>query len=171
MDLISQLTEILQGVASDPVQYLIVVFIYAIATAVFLPFPVEAALFLSDATPFWSIALVLSLGKTVGGLVVFSIGGKLEGPIRNSGQGWRVWAAFVRACERFVLRFGYIGFYALLSIPIMPDTVTLYLFSLFNKEGKVMERRHFLAINFLGSLTRCAIVYVAADILRPILGI
>ncbi len=68
MDLISQLTEILQGVASDPAQYLIVVFVYSIAAAVFLPFPAEAALFLSDPTPFWSIALVLSLGKTVGGL-------------------------------------------------------------------------------------------------------
>jgi membrane protein YqaA with SNARE-associated domain len=171
MDLIAQLLDILQEVASDPVQYLIVVFVYSIATAVFLPVPVEAALFLSESAPFWSIALVLSLGKTVGGFVVYSIGGKLEGPIRTSAQGWRIWNAFVGACERFVLRFGYLGFYALLSIPIMPDTLTLYLFSLFNKEGKVMDRGHFLIVNFLGSLTRCAIVYVAADILRPILGI
>ena len=171
MDVIGQLVEVLEGVASDPAQYLVVVFFYALATAVFLPFPVEAALFLSDSTPFWAMVLVLSIGKTAGAFVVYSIGGRLEGPIRESSGRWRFWSWFVGACERFVTRFGYLGFYLLLSIPFMPDTVTLYLFSLFNKDGKVMRRDRFLLVNLLGSVTRCLIIIAAADLLRPILGI
>ena len=58
------------------------------------------------------------------------------------------WAA------RFVQRTGYVGMYVLLSIPLMSDTVPLYLYSLFNAGGKSLSRRAFLVSNFLAAWTR-----------------
>ena len=65
--------------------------------------------------------------------------------------------------ERFVRRTNYLGLYVLLSIPLMSDTIPLYLYSLFNREGKTLGRRAFLVSNFLAAWTRAGflvLIYV-----------
>jgi hypothetical protein len=49
--------------------------------------------------------------------------------------------------------------YVILSIPLMVDTVPVYLFSLFNQKGQ-MQIRYFALTNFLAGVTRAVIVYV-----------
>src|SRR5438876_905920 len=53
---------------------------------------------------------------------------------------------------------GYAGLYLLLSIPLMSDTIPIYVYSLFNQEGKALERNMFLIANFLAALNRVAIL-------------
>jgi hypothetical protein len=60
----------------------------------------------------------------------------------------------VKWCERFVRKTNYIGLYVLLSIPLMSDTIPLYLYSLFNEEGRALNRTAFLVANFLAAWTR-----------------
>jgi hypothetical protein len=52
----------------------------------------------------------------------------------------------------------------------MSDTVVLYVFAVFNKEGKVLDMKMFALVNFLGALTRCAIVYFASGYLADYFG-
>src|SRR5216110_445464 len=53
---------------------------------------------------------------------------------------------------------GYAGLYLLLSIPLMSDTIPIYVYSHFNQEGKALERNMFLIANFLATLNRVAIL-------------
>ena len=43
----------------------------------------------------------------------------------------------------------------------MSDTIPIYVYSLFNAEGKALERNMFLIANFLAALNRVAILGVA----------
>jgi hypothetical protein len=51
-----------------------------------------------------------------------------------------------------------------LSIPFMPDTITIYLFSIFNKD-EIMTPNYFVIVNFLAAINRCLIVIFLAEIL------
>jgi membrane protein YqaA with SNARE-associated domain len=170
MGVIDNMVSYLESVAHDPILYLFLLFLYSVAAAVFLPIPVEFALFLSPQTPFAAKALVLALGKTVGSILVFYIGFNVEAPIRRWSDRWSFFRAFVHFCEWFVIKLGYVGLYLLLSIPFMSDTVVLYVFAVFNKEGKVLNMKMFALVNFLGAITRCVIVFFAADYLADYFG-
>lgn len=171
MGVIDDMISYLESVAHDPLLYLFLLFLYSVAAAVFLPIPVEFALFLSPDTPFAAKAIVLASGKAVGSLLVFYIGYNVEEPIRRWSEKWTFFRWFVRFCEWFVTKLGYVGLFILLSIPFMSDTVVLYVFAVFNKEGKVLDMKMFALVNFLGALTRCAIVYFASGYLADYLGI
>lgn len=148
----------LESYQTEPTTYLLVLFIYTVAASVFLPVPVEIAL-LSGAAPFPVTAVVLGAGKAAGSIVVFIIGAKIEEKIRN----WIRWGWFnwlVDKSESFVRKYGYYALYVLLSIPFMPDTIPLYLFSLLNKEGEIFTKKGFALTNFLAGITRAVIFLV-----------
>ncbi len=42
----------------------------------------------------------------------------------------------------------------------MVDTIPVYIFSVFNREGKVLELKYFALVNFLGGVTRAFFLYV-----------
>ena len=67
---------------------------------------------------------------------------------------YKIAGRFVRWCERFVRKTNYVGLYVLLSIPLMSDTIPIYLYSLFNEEGRAIDQRAFLVSNFLAAWTR-----------------
>jgi len=163
VDLVSQFIQILTDIANDPFLYSIVFFFFSIAAAIVLPIPVELGLILSPATPYWILAIVLGAGKAVGAGLVFKIGGTVEAPIRKYSERWRFFKRFVDFCEWFVAKLGYVGFYILLSIPLMSDTVPIYIFSVFNKEGKALHLWYFMLVNFLAGITRAALLWVLAD--------
>ncbi len=160
---------------NNPYTYLLLFFIFCVLAAVILPIPVELGLagfipfivnggeFLGFRTifpAFFIVSLVMGLGKAVGSWMVFIIGEKIEDSIRV----WFKWKWFVGLTEfltRFCEKFGYIAIYLILSLPIMPDTITLYIFSLLNKDGEVFEMKWFVQTNFWAGLSRGLIVGIA----------
>lgn len=149
----------MNSVQNDIFVYSAFLFLYSIAAAIILPIPVEAALFISPATPFILKALLLGAGKAVGSVAIFYIGFELEGPVRRWSDRFKFFKRFVDFCEWFVAKLGYVGLFILLSIPLMSDTVVLYVFSLFNKEGRVLQMKWFALVNLLAGITRAMIVY------------
>jgi membrane protein YqaA with SNARE-associated domain len=144
---------------TDPVLYLLLFFVFAMLVAIILPIPVELGLILNPAVPYWIKAVVLGAGKAVGSIAVFGIGIKLEPKIR-SWERFKWFKYFMEKMEWFVGKYGYFALYVLLSIPGMTDTVPIYLFSLFNKEGKAMNWKLFALTNFLAGITRATILWV-----------
>lgn len=152
MDLLTGLRMFLESLAHDPVAFSAALYAYAVAATVFLPFPVEIALFFSGETPIAVTALVLGAGKATGSVIVFYLGDKLSGGLER----WIGTTKAFKWLERFVERTRYFGLYILLSIPGMFDTVPLYLFALFNRRG-LMHLRHFVLTNFLAGITRATV--------------
>lgn len=155
---------------SNPLTYLLIFFVYCVLAAIILPIPVELGLAgyvtfssLFGLSLFWSFAIlaaVMGLGKAVGSSFVFQIGVKVENNVRQ----WARWEWFQKLLEKstiLVEKFGYIGLFVIMSIPIMTDTVPLYIFSLLNKEGKIFEMKWFVLSNFFAGVTRAFIVGIA----------
>jgi hypothetical protein len=159
MDIISQLLAFLESLANDPVSYLVIFYIFCVLAAIILPIPVEFGLFLNPEVNILIKALVLGLGKATGAFLIFYLGIKVEGPIRRWSSRWKWFKGFVDYMEWFVLKTRYIGLYILLSIPLMTDTVPIYLFSIFNKDGKALNPKWFTLTNFLAGVTRAMVVY------------
>ncbi len=143
---------------ADPGTYLLSLFIFSFTAAVVLPIPVETAVALApEDIPIAVVAIVSGLGKGLGAITVFYLGKTIEKTILTYAKwGWFRW--ILDKSERFVRRFGYPAVYIIMSIPLMPDTVPLYLFSLLNKEGKLLDVRWFGLINVFAGFTRAMIV-------------
>jgi membrane protein YqaA with SNARE-associated domain len=156
---------------NNPAAYLSITFGFSVLVAIILPVPIEVVLIAPILEQRWgyllSVILAMSTGKTVGAWAIFYLGLRVEGGIRRWADRYRWIDRFVRWCERFVRKTNYIGLYVLLSIPLMSDTVPLYLYALFNEEGKALDRRAFLISNFLAAWTRAGflvLVYLTFDI-------
>lgn len=158
------LRSILESYAANPILYLVVVFIYGILTAIFLPFPIEIALFVRPtALSIYVIALVIGLAKTVGAGLIFLIGLKVEGPIRYYSARYRILGRLVGYVTRFVRLTKWIGLLILLGIPFLPDTLPIYLYSLFNKQGQIIRGWIFLLVNFIGGVIRAILFFILVD--------
>ena len=161
-DLWSDLVNFLLGAYSAPFVFLPLVFVYAVAIAVVLPIPIELSLVKPILDQDWGylfwIALALAAGKMVGSWLIFYLGVRVENGIRWWSAKWEFAKWFVEKADLFVQKTGYLGLYFLLSIPLMSDTIPIYLYSLFNKEGKALERNLFLLANFLAALNRVSIL-------------
>ncbi len=159
------LLQILNDAYNTPWLYVVLVFGYAVLVAVILPIPIEIALLPPLLESRWGYltgtALAIAAGKTVGAWLIFVFGLNVEGTVKRWSNAWRVARWFVNKADKFVAKTGYTGLYLLLSIPLMSDTIPIYLYSVFNEEGKALERNMFLVANFLAALNRVAILGVA----------
>jgi membrane protein YqaA with SNARE-associated domain len=158
----------LSSAVSNPWTYVLLFYVYCVLAAVLLPIPVELGLIglaagnyhlfgLPIFHSFLILAAVMGLGKATGGQIVFTIGVKLEDDVRR----WLKWKWFQRLMERsswLVQRLGYVGLYFILSIPLMTDTVPLYLFSFLNRDGSIFENRWFFVTNLLAGISRALLV-------------
>ena len=155
------LIDFLTAHSGDPATYLLTLFVFSIGAAIILPIPVETALVLAPEKMLFIIpALALGLGKGVGAIAVFFIGAKVEHVVLQFGKwGWFKW--LLDKSEGFVRRYGYFALFAILTIPFMLDTVPLYVFSVLNKEGKLMRLRWFALVNVLAGTTRASIILIA----------
>src|SRR6266571_3694211 len=54
-----------------------------------------------------------------------------------------------------------------LNIALMSDTIPIYVYSVFNAEGKALERNMFLLANFLAALNRVAILGAIWFLAKP----
>lgn len=159
-----ELIEILLGAMQDPISYSIIFFIYVILTVLILPIPVEIGLF----NPYIHSALlifILALGKGVGSSVAFEIGTRARGALKKKFIGTSLTKKIVAWCERFVRKYGYYGLFIIMSIPLMLDSVTVYLFSLLNPTDdgkKAMTRTCFVLINIAAGAVRGIIIIQVA---------
>lgn len=156
------LMAVLQNFFLNPIVYLLLLFVYSFLVAIILPIPIELALLwplLDNDIVFYAAAtIVMALGKTIGAWGVFFIGLKLEEPIRDWSKRFKIVETFVDWCTIFVRKTRYIGIFVLLSIPLMTDTIPLYLYSLFNEEGKVLNMKLFGLVNFFAAIVRSIIL-------------
>jgi len=160
MDFLGGLWDFFVSVANDPVTYCIFFYIFSVLAAIVLPLPVELGLFLNPSVDIVIKALILGAGKATGSILVFYIGFSVEKPIRRWSTRWHWFKHLVDGMEWLVAKLKYVGLYVLLSIPLMTDTVPIYLWSIFNKEGKAMRVPYFALTNLLAGITRASIVYV-----------
>ena len=146
----------------NPAAYLPITFGFSVLVAIVLPVPIEIVLLAPLLEQQWgylgAIILVMAVGKTVGAWLIFYLGVRVEDNIRRWSDRYKLAARLVKWCERFVRKTNYIGLYVLLSIPLMSDTIPLYLYSLFNEEGKALNRTAFLVSNFLAAWTRAGFI-------------
>ncbi len=158
------LTGILLGAVQDPAAYTIIFFIYVILTVLILPFPVEIGLFNPYIHPVLLI-IILALGKGAGSLIAFEIGTRIRGAIKKRSMGTPLTKKIVGLCEQFVKRYGYYGLFIIMSIPLMVDSITVYIFSLLNpkSDGKRgMARTWFVLINVAAGAMRGTIIILVA---------
>ena len=118
---------------------LLLVFLYEVGTALFLPTPSEVPILGATWIPLgWVFAFAVA-GKIVGSYLIFFVGDRAKETERF--QRWvaryRWIAAIMRWSERFVDRYGVVAVFVLLSIPGFPDTVSLYLFAVVGKRPVV----------------------------------
>ena len=162
-DVLQQLMDYLMSHQADPATYILIFFLFVVAAAVFLPIPIEIALIWNPSVFFPVKALVMGLGKGTGAIAVYFIGAKVEGAVtRFSRWGWFKW--LVVKSEAFVRRYGIFAMYIIMSIPGMIDTIPLYLFSIFNKEGTLIRMRDFALANFLAGINRAFIIYALLEL-------
>lgn len=165
MDVIAGLIDFLNGLSHDPFLYSVVFFFYALAATTFLPIPVEAGLFFSPETPIFVKALVLGAGKAVGSVLVFELGDKVSGGFYKLMSKNRFLSRFMELMRKFVAKTRYYGLFCILSVPLMVDTLPIYLFSLFNQKG-LMKLHYFALTNFLAGITRATLVYLIFELLN-----
>jgi membrane protein YqaA with SNARE-associated domain len=156
------LINVLQDVLSNPVLFFPLLFVYSILVAVILPIPVELALIWplleGDFVLFAGATLTMAIGKTVGSWAIFFLGIRVEDNIRRWSEKYKFWKKFVELMIRFVRKTRHVGLLILLSIPLMTDTVPIYIYSLFNEEGEIMQRGVFLGVNFVAAVIRAALI-------------
>lgn len=151
MDLIGLLSD----ATANPFIFFPLLFTYSFLVAIILPLPIELALlFIEDPTYMVATAVVIGFGKMVGAWAIFHLGLKVEDNIRRWSENYKIVNKIVRFSIWFVDRTGYIGLFVLLSIPFMTDTVPIYIYALFNEEGKLMKRNYFLLTNFAAGIVR-----------------
>ncbi len=151
MDLIALLSD----ATANPFLFFPLLFTYSVLVAIILPLPIELALiFVEDPTYMVATAIVIGLGKMVGAWGIFFLGLKVEDNIRRWSEKYKIVNKVVRFSIWFVDKTGYVGLFILLSIPFMTDTVPIYIYALFNEEGKLMKRNYFLLTNFAAGIVR-----------------
>lgn len=88
----------------------------------------------------------------------------MEDNIRHWSEKFRIVDRVVNACIKFVARTGYIGLFLILAVPGMADTIPIYVYSLFNKEGKLMHMGSYVLANFCGAIVRSFILFILYEV-------
>jgi len=158
-DILTQLMDYLTANQADPFTYLIIFYLFCVAASIILPIPVEVALVVNPGIHIAIKAVVMGLGKGTGALVVFFLGRKIDETVGQYAMRWGWYRWLLEKSEKLVRRYGYVAMYAIMSIPGMVDTIPLYIFSILNKEGKLMTLWGFVLTNILAGVTRALLIY------------
>jgi membrane protein YqaA with SNARE-associated domain len=135
------------------------IFAYSFLIAFILPGPSEVVLVapldlgLSTTAQLASIMLVSATGKAAGSVFAFHIGQEVKqsGPIvrwlRQSR--WNILSWSEKKSVQLARQYGYAGLAMALSVPFFPDTISIYAFSILEK-----DYLKFAIATFIGSLGR-----------------
>ncbi len=154
-----ELTDFLSQHEADPTVYLLIFFAFCVLAAIILPIPIEIFLVINPNVPFFLKAIVMGLGKGAGAGAVFFIGAKVESVIVRFSR-WRWFKWLLDKSYYLVCRLGVLGLYLIMSVPGMVDTIPLYLFSILNKEGRIISLRMFVLANTMAGLNRAMAIYM-----------
>jgi hypothetical protein len=158
-DILTQLMDYLTANQADPFTYLIIFYLFCVAASIILPIPVEVALVVNPGIHIAVKAGVMGLGKGTGALAVFFLGRKIDETVGQYAMKWGWYRWLLEKSEKLVRRYGYVAMYAIMSMPGMVDTIPLYIFSILNKEGKLMTLWGFVLTNILAGVTRALLIY------------
>ncbi|WP_330631154.1 YqaA family protein [Halocatena halophila] len=146
-----------------------VIFVYSFLIAVILPFPGEIVLLapIDLGLPNWlTIAFIIgisSLGKALGSIVALQIGDRAttSGPVLGALDrlGIDVVSISQRTAVEVAQKYGYLGLAVVLSIPGFPDTLSIYAFTVIEKDNL-----KFAIATFIGSAGRLVIWIAGAKI-------
>lgn len=148
---------------------LVIIFVYSFLVAVVFPFPSEIVLVapLNLAVPEWvTIVLIVTVsgvGKALGSVLALSIGDKAirSGPVIRAIErtGIDIIGISQRKTVQIAQRYGYLGLAVVLCIPGFPDTLSIYAFT-------VIERDYlkFAVATFLGSVGRLIVWLAGVEI-------
>jgi membrane protein YqaA with SNARE-associated domain len=154
--------------ATGPVG-LVLIFVYSFLIAFALPGVSEIVLAapldlgLSQNLRLATIILISSIGKAMGSVLAFHVGqeAKSSGPverwIRRSRFDVLEWSE--RSVVRLGRRFGYLGLAAFLSVPGLPDTLSIYAFAVI--EADYLK---FAVATFVGSVNRLVLTLVGVEL-------
>jgi len=165
LEAIEQLVETATGPGG-----LVVIFVYSVLVAFVLPLPGELvllsipqlALGMSQPATAAIVVLVSAVGKAIGSVWALRIG---RGAVTARPARWLLGRLPLRAragtyegrLRRFVRRYEYVGLAALLAVPLMPDTVVVYAFSVVDA-----DERRFAVAAFAGTVLRLGITLALA---------
>ena len=147
---------------SSPALLLALVFVYAIVVAAVLPFPSEAVLVVPLVLGYpWYVSFplvifVAAAGNAVGSCITLRVGYSVSrsGPIVRLFERSATYRRFKHeALAGFVRRYRYLGLAIAISIPLLPETTTLYAFSVLDNRPVL-----FAATAFVGTVVRLCIV-------------
>lgn len=131
----------------------------AFATTAFLPGSYVAALLLVRDTSGQAVAvLAAATGAAAGALAVHFIGGALRARLDGAERRGRWFRRLVTWLERATRRFRYAALAVLSGIPLLPDSLPVYLFSLLR-----LRLAPFLAAVFVGALLRSGLTLAFAS--------
>jgi membrane protein YqaA with SNARE-associated domain len=148
---------------------LVLIFVYSFLIAFALPGVSEIVLAaplemgLSQHLRLTLIILVSSVGKAMGSVLAFHVGqeAKSSGPverwIRRSRFDVLEWSE--RSVVRLGRRFGYLGLAAFLSVPGLPDTLSIYAFAVIET-----DYLKFAVATFVGSVNRLVLTLVGVGL-------
>lgn len=158
------LSEVFGSGFTSPVFLLGIVFLYAVVVAAFLPFPTEAVLVVPVVLPspwyvsFPLVILAAATGKAVGSLIALRIGygASRSGPVVRFFERIPQYKRFKHeTLVTFVHRYRYLGFGIAISVPFLPETTTIYAFSVLDNKPV-----WFAATAFVATITRLLIVLI-----------
>ena len=153
---------------------LLLIFVYSFLIAFALPGVSEIVLAapldlgLSQNLRFTVIILVSSVGKAAGSVLAFHVGqeAKQSGPverwIRRSRFDVLEWSE--RSVVRLGRRYGYLGLAGFLSVPGLPDTLSIYAFAVI--EADYVK---FSVATFVGSVNRLVITLLGVELFLSLL--
>ena len=155
------LIDILFNTIGDPIIYSIIFLIYVILAAIILPLPVEIGLFNPYINPTWLI-IILAVGKGIGAFIVFNLSKIIRKNFKkiSIGKNWKITKKIILKSEKFVKKYGHYGLFIIMSIPLMVDSITLYLFSILNptEQKTALNQTKFVIINIAAGATRGIII-------------
>ncbi len=148
---------------TDPVVYSILLFLFTTIATLALPLPVEMALFFNLEQDVYSKAAMVAGGKAAAAIIVLRIGNLVNRLMSSRMMRTSLAKMFVQFCNWMVVKFHYAGLYFILSIPLMVDTVPVYLWGIFNEEG-VIRAVPFAYVNFLAGVNRVLIIMMIFEL-------
>ena len=160
------ITDLFFNTIQNPLCYSVIFLIYVILTVIILPIPVEIGLFNPFVNP-CILVIVLAIGKGIGALIVFELGSWFRRKLKRYHINSRIIKKVIAMLEGFVKRYGYVGLFIIMSIPLMVDSLSLYFFSLLNPDvnnSKRLSRNRFVFVNIIAGGFRGVLILLIAFI-------
>jgi len=161
---VSSIEDLLETYASNPLFYSIAFFVYVILVTIIIPLPVELGLLLSPGTPVIVLAIILGLGRVIGSILVFYAGHNIGVATHMLFHRWKWTRWLTNRLDNLISKLNYLGLYIIMSGPFMPDTLTLYSFSI-SDVRKDFKVQWFALTNFLAGFTRAVVFLILLDLL------